>query len=111
RRSTRDDTCRDACAGGQPVRDVEETSERGEHLDRLDDTVGGRVPEGMKRRPSVTGRWRMLASRWRIGPSLLAANAMARTGRRTPAALAPYETIRENDQELQRRPKLASKPT
>src|SRR5262245_46992705 len=73
----------------QPVRDVEETSERGEHLDRLDDTVGGRVPEGMKRRPSVTGRRRMLASRWRIGPSLLAANAMARTGRRTPAALAP----------------------
>src|SRR5215813_7113234 len=31
-----------------------------------------RVPEGIKTRPSVSGRRRMLASRWRIGPSFLA---------------------------------------
>jgi hypothetical protein len=45
RRSTRDHTRRDACAGGQPVRDLEETSERGEHLDRLD-VVGVPRPGG-----------------------------------------------------------------
>src|SRR5215831_5590373 len=69
-----------------------------------------RLAEGIKTRTSVSGRRRVLASRWRIDRPSWRQDATARTGRRTPAVLASQEYIRENDHEFQRLPNLRIQP-
>src|SRR5262249_57987951 len=98
RRPPRDHPRRDACTGGQPVRDLEETSERGEHLNRLAVIVGVPTPGGNKDEAFCERTSAHVSLEVADWPVLRRGKTQRREPeRRTPAALAPQEDIRDND--------------